>query len=452
MAKKATKIKTPKGVRLKIVNPDSAGIDVADGELQVCVPEDRDGENNRRFGSFTEDLDSICDWLKTCRIKTVAMEATGVYWMSLFIKLKDAGFDVVLANPTQVKNFLEEKTDAADAESLMLQHCYGLVKPSFQPENLARKIRNLSRHRLSIVKKSGQETQRIQKAMEMMNIKLSTVISDILGKSGQAIIRAILNGNHDPKSLATLADHRCKASKEEIEKSLEGTWDEDLLLILQQSVDCYDFYQSQLAQCDQLIASFLAKYSSKVDIAHNELVRTQKRTSQKNAVAFDMEFYAHAVLGVNLMAIPGMSSNSMLQIVAELGHDFTNKFDSCAKFSKWCNLTPNNKISGGKLLSSRMQKRFNPIGQVLRVCANAVRNEKTEMGAYFRRMKSRSGHNQAIVATAHKMARIIYTMVKCKTEYNPLKVGCNEEEILKRKILRAQNALASLKRKLKDVS
>ena len=153
------------------MNPDSAGIDVADGELQVCVPEDRDGDNNRRFGSFTEDLDLICDWLKTCRIKTVAMEATGVYWMSLFIKLKDAGFDVVLANPTQVKNFLEEKTDAADAESLMLQHSYGLVKPSFQPENLARKIRNLSRHRLSIVKKSGQETQRIQKAMEMMIFK-----------------------------------------------------------------------------------------------------------------------------------------------------------------------------------------------------------------------------------------------------------------------------------------
>lgn len=452
MAKKPRKIKTAKGLRLKIVNPNSAGIDIADGEMQVCVPEDRDGDNNRRFGSFTEDLREICEWLKACRIETVAMEATGVYWMPLYLKLKDEGFDVVLANPTQVKNLMEEKTDAADAESLMVQHSYGLVKPSFQPENITRQIRNLARHRMTIVEKSGQETQRMQKAMEMMNIKLTTVISDILGKSGQAIIRAILDGNHDPKALAELADPKCKSPKEIIAKSLEGTWDEDMLFMLKQSVDCYDFYQGQLAECDKEIESLLAQYTSEIDVKRNTLVRTKKRTSQKNAVAFDMELYAHEVFGVNIMAMPGMSSNSMLQLVAELGHNFVEKFETSAKFIKWMNLSPNNKISGGKLLSSHMMKRKNPVGQVLRICANAVRNEKSEMGAYFRRMKSRSGHNQAIVATAHKMGRILYAMIKYKREYDPSKVGCTEKELLIKKRDRAQKALERLDQKLKEAS
>ena len=203
MAKKAKKIKTEKGLRLKIVNPDSAGIDIADKEIQVCVPEDRDGENNRRFGSFTRDLHEICSWLHACRIRTVAMEATGIYWLNLYLMLRDAGIDVILANPLQVKNLMDEKTDEADAEWLMLMHSYGMVKPSFQPENITRKIRNLTRHRSNLLESASVEILHMQKAMEMMNIKLSTVISDVTGKSGQAIIRAIVAGNHDPVSLST---------------------------------------------------------------------------------------------------------------------------------------------------------------------------------------------------------------------------------------------------------
>ena len=242
MAKVARKIKTDKGLRLKIVNPDAAGIDVADGEMQVCVPEDRDSENNRRFESFTCDLHKICAWLKACGIKTVAMEATGVYWLNIFLLLQDEGFDVVLANPLQVKNLTDKKTDEADAEWLMLMHSYGMVRPSFQPDSVARRIRNMTRHRSSLITTAGREIQHMQKAMEQMNIKLSTVISDILGKSGQAIIRSIIAGNHDPVSLARLADVRCKASRETIAKSLEGTWYEVLLFILMQSVELYETY------------------------------------------------------------------------------------------------------------------------------------------------------------------------------------------------------------------
>ena len=452
MAKKAKKIKTEKGLRLKIVNPDSAGIDIADKEIQVCVPEDRDGENNRRFGSFTCDLREICSWLRACRISTVAMEATGVYWLNLYLLLKDSGIDVVLANPLQVKNLMDKKTDEADAEWLMLMHSYGMVKPSFQPENITRKIRNLTRHRSNLLESSAIEIQHMQKAMEMMNIKLSTVISDVTGKSGQAIIRAIIAGNHDPASLSLLADGRCKASKETIAKSLEGTWDDDVLFMLGQSLEAYDFYQAQVAACNGKIEMLLMEYAAGIDTEGAEFVRTKKNTTPKNALTFDMEKYAFDIWGVNVRAIPGMNVGSMLQLVGELGHDFVDKFETCRKFCKWCNIVPNNKISGGKLLSSHLPKRKNPVGQIFRMCANAVKEEKTEMGNYFRRIKARSGSAQAIVATAHKIARIFYTMIKNRQEYNPRLTGCDEKELLLRKIERAKKALYKLDQRLAEAS
>ena len=453
MAKVARKIKTKQGLRLKIVNPDAAGIDVADGEMQVCVPEDRDGENNRRFDSFTCDLREICAWLKACRITTVAMESTGVYWLNIFLMLQQEGFDVVLANPLQVKNLMDEKTDEADAEWLMLLHSYGMVKPCFQPDNVARQIRNLTRHRSTLITTASREVQHMQKAMEQMNIKLSTVITDILGKSGMAIIRAIIDGNHDPKSLAQLADGRCRASKETIAKSLDGTWDEDLLFVLKQSVELYDYYQEKVTECEREIERLIMRYSAQVDVEKaGKLVRSEKHTTYKNAPDIDVEKYAHALWGVNLMAMPGMGAGAILQLIGELGYDFVSKFDTCEKFCKWCNLSPNNKITGGKLISSHIPRRKNSVGQILRQCANTVKSEKSEMGAYFRRMKSKDGHMQAIVATAHKMARILYTMVKTKKEYNPSLVGCNEKELLERKIARTTRQLQILNEKMGKVA
>lgn len=226
---------TKKGVELKIVNPNAAGIDIADTEMQVCVPVDRDEDNNRRFGSFTRDLNEICGWLKDCGIDTAVMEATGIYWIPLFFKLKESGIDVILVNAHEVKNISEKKTDEADAEWRILLHTYGLLKANYQPENEARQVRNLARHRGNILRAAGKEVQHMQKAMEQMNIKLSNVLSDIVGKSGRAIIDAILNGERNPEVLAQLADGRCKRSKEESALSLEGTWDEDHLFELKQT-------------------------------------------------------------------------------------------------------------------------------------------------------------------------------------------------------------------------
>ena len=448
MAKKAKKIHTKKGIELKIVNPDAAGIDIADSEMQVCVPEDRDGDNNRRFGSFTRDLNEICSWLKACNIKTVAMEATGIYWIPLYFKLKDSGIDVILVNAREVKNIAEKKTDEADAEWLMLLHTYGLLKASYQPENEARKIRNLARHRNNILRALSKEVLHMQKAMEQMNIKLSNVLSDIVGKSGLAIIVAIINGERNPIRLAQLADSRCKRSKEDIALSLEGTWGEDHLFELKQAYDLYKYLQGQMIECDRMIEQLLKSYTALIDTDMVNFKESKKPICKKNAVAFNLEHYGYAIWGVNAMRIPGMSSGSLLQLIGELGHDFVEKFDTPAKFCKWCNLVPNNKISGGKLISSRVSKRKNPVGQVFRLCANTLKDAKNSLGIYFRRIRSRSGHMQAIIATAHKMARIFYTMVKNKSEYDETNVGIDEQELLLKKIERAKITLARLNAKL----
>lgn len=447
-AKKAKKNQTSKGLELKVVNPDAAGIDIADTEIQVCVPSDRDGDSNRRFGSFTRDLELISDWLLACRITTVAMEATGIYWIPLYFKLEADGFDVRLVNAREVKGISEKKTDESDAEWLMLLHSYGLLKPSFQPENSARQIRNLCRHRNNLLRSSSREVLHIQKSLEQMNIKLTNVLSDVVGKSGKAIISSILSGNHDPISLSLLADGRCKRSKAEIALSLEGTWDSDHLFELKQSYELYEFYQKKVQECDVEIEKMLKRFTSKIDTGRVGLVRSRKAVCRKNTVCFDVESYAYAVWGVNVMQIPGMGAGSVLQLIGELGSDFVEKFETSAKFCKWCNIVPNNRVSGGKLISSRVPKRKNPVGQIFRVCANTARDMKNPMGFYFRRLKSRGGHMSAIVATAHKMAEIFYIMVKNKVEYDERKIGISEEELIKRKIERAKKTLDALNERL----
>ena len=449
MPKKAKIETTATGKKFKVVNPNAAGIDIASSEMQVCVPEDRDFDCNRTFGCFTQDLTQIADWLMSCHIETVAMESTGVYWLPLYFVLKERGFDVVLVNARDVKNYSGRKTDEADAEWLMMLHSYGLLKCSFQPENEARAIRNLTRHRSNLLQSSSREALHMQKAMEQMNLKLGNVISDLLGKSGLAIIKAIIDGNHNPQELAMLAEDNCKASKEEIAKSLEGSWSEDHLFELGQAYELYNFIQKQIQQCDRQIEMHLIRYRAELDSpSDGNMPRSKKKIGKKNAVDFDVEKYAFDIWKVNAMAIPGMSAISLLQLIGELGHNFADKFDTYHSFCSWLNLVPNNKISGGKLLSSNVPKKTNTCGQVFRLCANSLKRNKTTLGYYFRRIQSRCGYSQAIVATAHKIAKIFFTMVKTHTEYDESKTGINEKALLERKILMTQRRLDKLNRQL----
>jgi transposase len=452
MAKKAKKIKTNKGLKLEIVNPNAAGIDVASTEMQVCVPQDRDGDNNRRFGTFTEDLHFISSWLKACGIDTVAMESTGVYWVQLYMILQADGFDVLLCNAKAIKNIGEKKTDEVDAEWIMLLHSYGLLKSSFQPNNYARRVRNLSRHRDNLIKTASREVLHMQKAMELMNIKLVNVISDILGKSGQDIISAIIAGERNACQLAALADPRCKSPKEVIEKSLVANWDEDLLFMLRQSFELYHYLQQQRKECEKQMETILNEYIQTLppEKLSKECTRSNKAKARKNEVSINIEDYAFKLFGVNLMRIQGVSEACLLRLVGELGHDFADKFNSYKEFCCWANVAPNNKISGGKLLSSKIPKRKNPVGLILRAAANSLKASKTPLGFYFRKVQAKTGYIPAIIATANKMGRIIYTIVKTQSEFNESVISINEEERLKRKLIRTQRELEKIQKQLKD--
>ena len=374
-------------MKLKIVNPNAAGIDIAYGEMQVCVPEDRDGESNRCFGSFTCDYEEIASWLKACGITTMAMESTGSYWVGLYFFLEEKCFDVLLANAKDVKNVSGKRTDEADAEWIMLMPSYGLLKPSFHPDAAARSIRELARHRDNMLR---------------------------------------------------------SASKETIEKSLEGTWDAVHLFELKQSYDLYKYIHTQIADCEAEMDRLLGEYTDGCGTDMQGYTATKKRVAKKNAISFDAEKHAFSMWGVNAMEIPGMSLGAQTILMGELGSGFTEKFTSAKSFCKWCDLVPNNKISGGKLLSSKVPKQKNRVGQVFRLCANSVKSVKTGLGIYFRRQKSKGGHLQAIVATANKIAKIFYTMVVTKTHYDESKVGRDEKQLLERKIIMAPRTLDRL--------
>jgi transposase len=450
MSKLAKKKQTSKGLTFEIVNPNAAGIDISPKELQVCVPADRDADCNRTFDVYTEDLHTISVWLKSCRIDTVAMESTGVYWLPIFRVLKKEGFDVILVNASDVRNYSGKKTDASDAEWLMMLHSHGMLKPCFQPENIARTLRNLVRHRDNLIRSASREVLHLQKAMEQMNLKLDNVFSDIIGKSGQAIIHAILAGERDSKKLALMADPRCKKSTEEIEKSLYATWDEDHLFEMKQSDALYQTYQQLISECDAKINELFAKYTAKIEAPKTEIIRSKKQNIKKNRIDFDVEKTAFDLWGVNAMLIPGMSRASLLRLAGELGSDFTMKFSDAKRFVSWANLVPNNKISGGALLSSRVPKKKNPVGMIFRQCANALKDAKCPLGDYFRHMRAKGGHLQAMVATGKKLATIFYYMVQRKVEYDEtIYTNHRKSELenkmfyLKRRIERMEQELAN---------
>jgi transposase len=451
MAKKAKKIRKDKRLELKIVNPHAAGIDVSSTFMQVCVPLDRDLENNRKFGAFTEDLSKISEWLLSCRITTVAMESTGIYWVPLYMHLLEAGIEVYLVNAASVKNFVEEKTDEVDAESLMLMHAYGLLKPSYQVDNFARELRTLSRHRDSLIRTASKEVQHMQKSMDLMNIKLSNVISDITGKSGQMIIAAILSGERDAQRLAALADERCKNPKEVIAKSLVGNWNPELLFMLNQNYRLYLYLQQQIVDCEKEMEKLSHKYSCNLPAPGSEIIRSEKQTGKKIKVAFDVEAYGHRIFGVNLMRISGINEGTLLKLIGELGADFTEKFDSYKKFCRWENLAPNNKITGGKIISSKLPKRKNPVGMIFREAAVSASTSKSPLGDYYRRIRSRKGPMGAVVATANKISKIVYMMVKNKTEYDDKLIQINQPVVLLRKLTNMQKRMAKLQEQINQI-
>lgn len=404
-------------VEMPMLNPNAAGIDIGSTEHWVAVPEGRDLKKVKCFSAFTCDLHQIAKWLKQCCIKTVAMESTGIYWMNLFLLLEDYGFEVYLVNAKYVKNVTGRKTDMSDAEWIQTLHSYGLLTNSFQPDNYIRKLRCYTKHRQNLIRQASREIQHMQKSMELMNFKLHKVIRDIAGKTGMTIVGAILQGEHNAETLAELRDRSIRASKETIVKSLQGTWRDELLFTLQQAYDAYNFTQKQISECDEKIHNALKDKSCKIN-PEGEAVIEKKSTRKKNrnTPKFDINSYLKVHFGVDLTQVDGIDSLSGMNILAEIGNDFS-KWPTRKQFLSWLNLVPNNKRSGGRLISSRMLNKKNAAGLIFRKCGSGLWKSKGPLGDYYRIQRAKNG-KAAAIATGNKLASVIYTMVTRQVEYD----------------------------------
>lgn len=414
----------------KLLNLNASGIDISSKEHVVAVPQDRDPQSIRSFGTYTEDLHRLAAWLIKCRIDTVVMESTGVYWYHLYTVLLDHGIEVLLVNAQHVKQVPGRKSDISDARWLQQLHTYGLLRGCFQPDNLTRELRDHARLRKTIIRDMACQIQRAQKALELMNIKLNRVMRDITGKSGSAMIQAIIDGERDPGVLARMADRRLKASKQDILKALEGNWREEQVFSLRMAWQHYRFLAGQLQECDLQAEKVIQKF----DRQNKEGVGQWKQQNKgKNRPSFGIREQLFQILGTDVMEIQGFKETCALTVFSETGTRLKEKFASPKRFLSWLNLVPENKVSGGKVISSKVRKKKNRAGQAFREAANALWRSKCPLGDYLRRKKAAKGANQAIVATARKIAAIYYKMVTEKLPYdNELAKKKGKENILRK--------------------
>ncbi|MFC2106867.1 IS110 family transposase, partial [Bacteroidota bacterium] len=406
----------------KIINPNAAGIDISSKEHYVAVPEGRSKQEVRCFNSYTRDLHKLAKWLRECQVDTVAMEATGIYWYHLYTILLDYDIEVYLVNAYHVKNVPGRKSDVSDARWLQELHSLGMLRSCFQPDNLTRSLRNYVRQRKTIIKEMSTQIQRMQKALEQMNIKLNNVIRDITGKTGFAIISDILQGERDPHVLVQHRNYNIKASKETLLKSLEGNWRQEQIFNLQMAYDHYHFLKKQLTFCDQESEKIMAQMC-KTSANHADIKPVKP---QKNQPDFNVSQYLHQALGVDVTQIYGFKQTSALTVFSETGIQLKEKFPTEKQFLSWLNVVPDNKISGGKIISSKVKKKKNKAGQAFRDAANTLWNAKNPLGDYIRRKKAKSGSGQAVVATARKLAVIYYKIVTEKVEFDPFIVHGNK--------------------------
>ncbi len=403
---------------LSICHPNAAGIDVGSVKHYVAVPSGRSGERVRYFGCFTEDLYELLRWLQECKIDTVAMESTSVYWIPLFRILEANGIEVYLVNARKSKSVPGRKTDVKDCQWLQELHTYGLLQASFQIDQRLKPLRTITRHRDTLIRECATEIQRMQKCLTQMNIQLHNVISDITGDSGMKILEAIIAGERDPLTLAELCNQRIKASKEIVVKSLEGTWDQDHLFVLRQCVSVYGFYQGLIGECDSQIELLLNEIEKKEGT--EEVPRSSKRSQkrkQTNVPGFDIRSYLYKITGVDLTRIDGLNSYSVMLIFSEIGEDMS-RWPTVKHFTSWLGLCPRNKISGDRVISSRTSRNKNRASILFRSVAQSLSHSKSAMGAYFRRLRARMGPGKACVAAARKMAEMFYRMLKDRKEYN----------------------------------
>jgi transposase len=405
------------------INLHAAGLDIGAFEIYACVPADQAEEPVRAFPTFTPDLYALADWLAVCGIDTVAMESTGVYWIPIYEILEERGFAVNLTNAQQLKNVPGKKSDLLDAQWIQQLHAYGLLQASFRPVADICALRALVRHRDNLLRYRTVHVQHMDKALQQMNLKLTSVLTDITGFTGLSIIRAILRGERDPHHLAQYRHGRCHHNQEEIAKALTGNYRSEHLFALQQAVELYDIYNEKMAACDQEIERLYATFEPVGNIQEQPLPSGKVYRKQTgNSLTFDARTCLYQIAGVDLTAIDGLHVSLVQKIISEIGVDMT-PWPTVKHFASWLRLCPYRDISGGRVLRTKTKKTTNPATQAFRMAAQAVSRSDTALGAHYRRMRAKLGPSQAIVATAHKIARIVYHMLKEKTPYQAMEAA-----------------------------
>ena len=402
---------------LDIVHPNAAGIDIGGSEHWVAINPELDEKPVRCFQCFTEDLQQMADWLIERGVRSVAMQSTGVYWIPVFEILQQRGLEVYLVNARHTKNLPGRKSDIAECQWLLKLHTFGLLNNSFQPSDEVRRARTLWRHRGGLVAQASSTIQRMQKALTEMNIQLSNVLSDLSGVSGMRIVRAILDGQRDPKALAALADPQVKASKQVIAKSLEGNWRQELLFVLGQEVEMYGMYQDRIAACDRELQQQLRVRASKVDLQAQPLgPRPKGKRARGNAPKFDLRSELYRISGVDWTQVDGIDVQVAQSVIAEVGVDL-EAFPSERNFASWLGLCPTNDSSGGRVLNRRTPKVVNRAKVAFRQAASSLIRSQSYLGAQYRRLRTRLGPPKAITAMARKLACLFYRLLKQGKQY-----------------------------------
>ena len=425
---------------LSQVNLDAAGIDVGASSHFVAVSAARAEPPVQEFAAFTADLYRLADWLAECGVATVVMESTGVYWIPLFGVLEERGFEVMLVDPRRIKNVSGRKTDVLDCQWLQQLHTYGLLSGAFRPKADIRRLRSYLRQRAMLVEYASHHIQHMQKALTQMNLKLQHVISNITGKTGMDIIEAIVAGERDPWKLAQFRRPGMKADAATIARSLQGHWREEHIFELTQALELYRFYHDKVAECDREIEAQLERFEDRSD---GGAPADNGRRGQGNAPRFDIRTHLYRMTGVDLTRIDGIDGFTALKVIGEIGTDLT-KWPSAKHFASWLGLSPDNRITGGRVKSSKTKPSASRAAAALRLAANALHRSDSALGAFLRRKKAQLGAPKAITATAHKLARLIYSMLRYGQEYADAGAEYYESEYQQRALRAAKRRAAQL--------
>ena len=417
---------------LPVHHPDAAGIDIGSDEHWVAVPADRAEKSVVPFRTFTSDLQRLADWLKQCGIRTVAMESTGVYWIPLYELLEERGFEVLLVNAAHARNVPGRKSDVLDCQWLQELHTFGLLRASFRPGPRIAELRAYTRHRQTLVEEGARQIQRMQKSLDQMNVQLHHVIADITGKTGMAVVRHIVAGEHDPEMLAKYRDPRCRAPKEVVIEALRGQYKTEHLFTLQQALSLYDIFATHIKECDERIEAVLGEIA--VQFPETDTPKKAPKSPPRGIqIAIDVRNPLQRIFGVDVQNLAGIGPLTAVNLLSETGYDMT-RWPTEKHFTSWLNFSPGTKISGGRRLSSRRRPGRNRAGLILRQAASALARTQTALGAFYRRIAARRSKAVAIVATARKLACAFYRLLRFGGEYVERGAEAAEREYQQRRI------------------